>query len=160
MLATYLFEYGWENIKRDSRKFIELIKALIRYCYFMGSTTTVKFRMYEYIKQITHKQEIGENRISDLNITRFDWVGTLRKGYALLAYYLTTNEPLSFYSIDQVYTQNDVKRYALSPLLRVTRFKPKSVASYEYVGCPSDNRTMIFLLSSEENEFLAILIPA
>ena len=112
VLATYLFEYGWENIKRDSRKFIELIKALIRYCYFMGSTTTVKFRMYEYIKQITHKQEIGENRISDLNITRFDWVGTLRKGYALLAYYLTTNEPLSFYSIDQVYTQNDVKRYA------------------------------------------------
>ena len=112
VLATYLFEYGWENIKKDSRKFIELIKALIRYCYFMGSTTTVKFRMYEYIKQITHKQEIGENRISDLNITRFDWVGTLRKGYALLAYYLTTNEPLSSYSIDQVYTQNDVKRYA------------------------------------------------
>ena len=112
VLATYLFEYGWENIKKDSRKFIELIKALIRYCYFMGSTTTVKFRMYEYIKQITHKQEIGENRISDLNITRFDWVGTLRKGYALLAYYLTTNEPLSSYSIDQVYTQNDVKKYA------------------------------------------------
>ncbi len=112
VLATYLFEYGWENIKKDSRKFIELIKALIRYCYFMGSTTTVKFRMYEYIKQITHKQEIGENRISDLNITRFDWVGTLRKGYTLLAYYLTTNEPLSSYSIDQVYTQNDVKRYA------------------------------------------------
>lgn len=112
VLATYLFEYGWENIKKDSRKFIELIKALIRYCYFMGSTTTVKFRMYEYIKQITHKQEISENRISDLNITRFDWVGTLRKGYALLAYYLTTNEPLSSYSIDQVYTQNDVKKYA------------------------------------------------
>lgn len=112
VLATYLFEYGWENIKKDSRKFIELIKALIRYCYFMGSTTTVKFRMYEYIKQITHKQEIGENRISDLNNTRFDWVGTLRKGYTLLAYYLTTNEPLSSYSIDQVYTQNDVKRYA------------------------------------------------
>jgi uncharacterized protein with ParB-like and HNH nuclease domain len=112
VLATYLFEYGWENIIKDSSQFIELIKALIRYCYFMGSTTTVKFRMYEYIKQITHKQEIGENRISDLNITRFDWVGTLRKGYALLAYYLTTKELLSSYSIDQVYTQNDVKRYA------------------------------------------------
>ena len=111
VLATFLFEYGLENTKKDNSKFIELIKALVRYCYFMGSTTTVKFRMYEYIKQITHKQEIGENRISGLEINRFDWVGTLRKGYALLAYYLTADEPLPFYSIDQVYTQNDVKRY-------------------------------------------------
>ena len=111
VLATFLFEYGLENTKKDNSRFIELIKALVRYCYFMGSTTTVKFRMYEYIKQITHKQEIGENRISGLEINRFDWVGTLRKGYALLAYYLTADEPLQFYSIDQVYTQNDVKRY-------------------------------------------------
>lgn len=111
VLATFLFEYGLEKTKKDNSKFIELIKALVRYCYFMGSTTTVKFRMYEYIKQITHKQEIGENRISGLEINRFDWVGTLRKGYALLAYYLTADEPLPFYSIDQVYTQNDVKRY-------------------------------------------------
>lgn len=111
VLATFLFEYGLENTKKDNSRFIELIKALVRYCYFMGSTTTVKFRMYEYIKQITHKQEIGENRISGLKINRFDWVGTLRKGYALLAYYLTADEPLPFYSIDQVYTQNDVKRY-------------------------------------------------
>ncbi len=111
VLATFLFEYGLENIKKDNSKFIKLIKALVRYCYYMGSTTTVKFRMYEYIKQITHKQEIGENKISGLEINRFDWVGTLRKGYALLAYYLTADEPLPFYSIDQVYTQNDVKRY-------------------------------------------------
>ena len=111
VLATYLFEYGLEDTKKDCTKFIELIKSLVRYCYYMGSTTTVKFRMYEYIKQITHKQEIGENRVSDLKITRFDWVGTLRRGYALLAYYLTSKEPLPFYSIDQVYTQNDVKRY-------------------------------------------------
>ena len=111
VLATFLFEYGLETIKKDNGKFIELIKALVRYCYFMGSTTTVKFRMYEYIKQITHKQEIGENRISGLDINRFDWVGTLRKGFALLAYYLRVDEPLPFYSIDQVYTQNDVKRY-------------------------------------------------
>lgn len=111
VLATFLFEYGLENIKNNNSKFIELIKALVRYCYFMGSTTTVKFRMYEYIKQITHKQDIGENRISGLDVSRFDWVGTLRKGYALLAYYLTTEEPLPFYSIDQVYTQNDVQRY-------------------------------------------------
>lgn len=111
VMATYLFENGLENIQKDNGKFIELIKALVRYCFFMGSTTTVKFRMYEYIKQITHKQEIGGNRIPDLNITRFDWVGTLRKGYALLAYYLTAKDPLPFYSIDQVYTQNDVKRF-------------------------------------------------
>lgn len=112
VLATYLFEYGWENIKKDSGKFIELIKVLIRYCYYMGSTTTVKFRMYEYIKQITHKQEIDEYKIPDFNTARFDWVGTLRKGYTLLAYYLTVDKSLSSYSIDQVYTQNDVKRYA------------------------------------------------
>lgn len=111
VLATYLFVYGLEDIKKDPSQFIELIKALVRYCYYMGSTTTVKFRMYEYIKQITHKQEIGENKIANLDISRFDWVGTLRKGYTLLAYYLTVKEPLSSYSIDQIYTQNDIKKY-------------------------------------------------
>lgn len=111
VLATYLFVYGLEDIIKDPSQFIELIKALVRYCYYMGSTTTVKFRMYEYIKQITHKQEIGENKIASLDISRFDWVGTLRKGYTLLAYYLTVKEPLSSYSIDQIYTQNDIKKY-------------------------------------------------
>ena len=111
VLATYLFVYGLEDIKKDPSQFIELIKALVRYCYYMGSTTTVKFRMYEYIKQITHKQEIGEYKIANLDISRFDWVGTLRKGYTLLAYYLTVKEPLSSYSIDQIYTQNDIKKY-------------------------------------------------
>lgn len=111
VLSTYLFEKGVESVEEDSRKFVELIKALVRYCYFMGSTTTVKFRMYEYIKQIANGQKIGENRINDLNITRFDWVGQLRRGYTLLAYYLTAEKPLPYYSIDQVYTQYDVKRY-------------------------------------------------
>lgn len=111
VLATYLFENGVDTVEKDSEKFLELIKALVRYCYFMGSTTTVKFRIYEYIKQIANGQDIGNNRISELNISRFDWVGQLRRGYALLAYYLTAEEPLQFYSIDQVYTQADVKKY-------------------------------------------------
>lgn len=111
VLATYLFENGVDTVEKNSKKFLELIKALVRYCYFMGSTTTVKFRIYEYIKQIANGQDIGNNRISELNISRFDWVGQLRRGYALLAYYLTAEEPLQFYSIDQVYTQADVKKY-------------------------------------------------
>ena len=112
VLSTYLFEYGVDEVEKDNRKFVELIKAIVRYCYYMGSTTTVKFRMYEYIKQITNGQDIGENRISSLDISRFDWLGQLRKGYTLLAYYITAHESLPYYSIDQIYTQADVKRWA------------------------------------------------
>lgn len=111
VLATYLFENGVEEVEKDSHKFIELMKSLVRYCYFMGSTTTVKFRMYEYIKLIANGKDIEENRISDFDVSRFDWVGQLRKGYALLAYYLTTKDPLPYYSIDQIYTQADVQRW-------------------------------------------------
>lgn len=111
VLSTYLFENGVDAVEKDSRKFVELMKALVRYCYFMGSTTTVKFRMYEYIKLIANGQDVNDNRINDLNISRFDWVGQLRRGYALLAYYLTTDTPLPYYSIDQIYTQADVKRF-------------------------------------------------
>lgn len=111
VLSTYLFENGVESVENDECKFVELMKALVRYCYYMGSTTTVKFRMYEYIKLIANGQDIGENRIQDLNISRFDWVGQLRRGYALLSYYLIAEEPLPYYSIDQIYTQADVKRF-------------------------------------------------
>lgn len=111
VLGTYLFVNGVDSIDYSTDKFVELMKALVRYCYYMGSTTTVKFRMYEFIKQIANGQEIGENRIIGLDISRFDWVGQLRRGYALLAYYLRAKEPLPYYSIDQVYTQVDVKRY-------------------------------------------------
>lgn len=111
VLSTYLFEKGVDSVEKDNYQFVELMKALVRYCYYMGSTTTVKFRMYEYIKQIANGQDISDNRISELNISRFDWVGQLRRGYALLAYYLTTESPLPFYSIDQIYTQADIKRY-------------------------------------------------
>ena len=111
VLTTYLFEKGVETVEHNSTQFVELMKAIVRYCYFMGSTTTVKFRLYEYIKQIANGQDIGENRISELDISRFDWVGQLRKGYTLLAYYLTAKTPLPYYSIDQIYTQADVKRW-------------------------------------------------
>lgn len=111
VLGTYLFVNGVDSIDYANDKFVELMKALVRYCYYMGSTTTVKFRMYEFIKQVANGQEIGENRIIGLDISRFDWVGQLRRGYALLAYYLRAKEPLPYYSIDQVYTQVDVKRY-------------------------------------------------
>lgn len=114
VLSTYLFVNGVDCVDKASARFVELMKALVRYCYFMGSTTTVKFRMYEYIKQVANGQEIGENRISGLDISRFDWVGQLRRGYALLAYYLRAKEPLPYYSIDQVYTQADIKRYVPS----------------------------------------------
>lgn len=111
VLGTYLFVNGVDSIDDADDKFVELMKALVRYCYYMGSTTTVKFRMYEYIKQVANGQEIEENRIIGLDISRFDWVGQLRRGYALLAYYLIAKEPLPYYSIDQVYTQVDIKRY-------------------------------------------------
>ncbi len=111
VLGTYLFVNGVESVDDANSKFVGLMKALVRYCYYMGSTTTVKFRMYEYIKQVANGQEIGENRIIGLDISRFDWVGQLRRGYALLAYYLIAKEPLPYYSIDQVYTQVDIKRY-------------------------------------------------
>ncbi len=56
-LVVFLVIYKNEGI--NVSKLIDFLKNLIRYAYFQGSTTTIKFEIYNIIKDVCAKKEIN-----------------------------------------------------------------------------------------------------
>ena len=105
-IIVYLYYHGVET-ESEKRLFIEFLKSLIRYCFFMGSTTSVKFNIYNMIKIIANRGEIDAN-YKELHPDYFTHLGRLQNGYALLAYYLETGKeiPVKF-TIDKIVNLRD-----------------------------------------------------
>ncbi len=101
-VVTYLFENGF-NI---DNKLITFFKSLVRYVYFQGSTTTVKFEIYTIIKQVSNQQRINEY-LKDVSLEFFDYLGRLKYGYTLLAFYLKQETSLNTYNIDKLINLKD-----------------------------------------------------
>lgn len=101
--VNYFFVNGFE-ITLELQLFL---KSLIRYVYFHGSTTYVKFEIYSIIKQVSAKQTIN-NYYKDINHGFFNTLGRLKYGYALLAFYLENEVALSVYNIDKIITFKDI----------------------------------------------------
>ena len=102
---VYLFHNGFE----DEEHLIETLKRIVRYCYFRGSTTYVKYEVYNMICQISQKKMIDEYYQSEIGKDYFDYMGRLKYGYALLAVYL--EEPIALssgYEYDRLLTTRDV----------------------------------------------------
>ena len=102
---VYLFHNGFE----DEEHLIETLKRIVRYCYFRGSTTYVKYEVYNMICQISQKKMIDEYYQSEIGKDYFDYMGRLKYGYALLAVYL--EEPIALssgYEYDRLLTTKDV----------------------------------------------------
>lgn len=55
-IVNYLYVYGWAE--EDNNKFVTFLKSLVRYIYYKGSTTTIKFEIYNIIKQVSNKVNI------------------------------------------------------------------------------------------------------
>ena len=104
-IVAYLFHNGFEM----ECNLIQLLKNLIRYVYHIGSTTTVKFEIYNIIKHIMHNEAIDDyitmNDIDD----KLNYHPRLRKGFALLVYYLQEGKVLSDYSYDKILSYKDVE---------------------------------------------------
>lgn len=104
-IVTFLFERGLNN----ESELIVLLKSLIRYVYFSGSTTTVKFEIYNIVKSICNSEptkSYAKERDSD---TKLIIHSRLRKGFALLYYYLRGNQALSSYTYDKVLTYKELQ---------------------------------------------------
>ncbi|KPH15129.1 DUF262 domain-containing protein [Chryseobacterium sp. ERMR1:04] len=101
-IVNYLFV----NDIKINPSFIDFIKSLVRYIYYQGSTTSVKFEIYNIIKQISFKQEIN-NYYQDVPFNLFDYLGRLKKGFSLLAFYLLYPKAISSYNVDRIVTLKD-----------------------------------------------------
>ncbi len=93
----------------DNKESLEnfLIK-LVRYVYYKGSTTSVKFEIYNIIRNVCLDYEISSYTY-EVSENDFNYSGSLKNAYALLAFYLTRDKSLSEYSIDKLLTYKDEK---------------------------------------------------
>lgn len=105
-IVNYLFV----NDLKINEKFENFLKSIIRYTYFQGSTATVKFEIYNIIRQTSLNLEIADYFRNDINEGYFDYLGRLKKGFALLAFYLDQNESLSSYNVDKIVNLKDEKQ--------------------------------------------------
>lgn len=102
-IITYLFKYGFSNEK----KLIHVLKAVVRYSYFMGSTSSVKFGIYIIIKQISFGEYVRDYFQDDVEFEQFNYLGRLKYGYALLAHYLEDPICIPDYETDRLLTLRD-----------------------------------------------------
>jgi len=103
-VIVYLF-YKKSYIELE---FNEFLKSLVRYIYYKGSTTKIKFEIYNIIKIISKGLQIDNYFQEKVTKEYFDYLGGLKNGYALLAYYLKNDILISF-SIDKIITSKDEK---------------------------------------------------
>lgn len=104
-VLVYLFHHGFD----DEERLIKELKAIVRYCYQRGSTTYVKYEIYNMIKQISQDKPVSSYYTNSINSENLDYLGRLKYGYALLAHYL--EEPTGIqadYSVDRLLSSRDL----------------------------------------------------
>lgn len=106
-IVTYMFVNGAPSLDYD--KFTDFLKRLARYSYLMGTTTTVKFEIFNIIKRISqHEKELIPDSVFK-PLTSLDFPTKLRKGFALMAYYLSRGILLGECVLDKIISPSDIK---------------------------------------------------
>ncbi len=101
---VYLFHHGFD----DEERLLKVLKAIVRYCYQRGSTTYVKYEIYNMIKQISQDKPLDTYFTNAITGDNLDSLGRLKYGYALLAHYLEA--PIAIqanYTADRLLSSRD-----------------------------------------------------
>jgi len=109
LLVVYLFVSLKESNKIDEEKLIKFLTKVIRYTYYQGATTRIKFDIYNMIKDVSHGREIDSYEQKEVTERYFDYLGALKHGYALLAFYLQEDKALLTYNVSKIITYKDWK---------------------------------------------------
>ena len=110
-IVVYMFYHGVET-EEEQKKFVTFLQSLVRYCFYMGSTTSVKFTIYNMIKVIANGGEV-DAYYQDVSPDYFSYLGRLQYAYALLAFHLDSGEPIPVrYSVDKIVNQRDVEYFS------------------------------------------------
>lgn len=98
-IYVYLFmnakfdNYNLITANLDIDRFISLVKELVRYAYYTGSTSKIKYDIYKAIVKISHNEtykfQLDEKFFSETSLSYF---GLIKKGVILLTMYLDANQ--------------------------------------------------------------------
>lgn len=101
-IVNYLFV----NTNYNIYDFCDFLISLVRYVYSLGATTNVKFEIYKIIVRTSRGQSIDSYFLSS-EIDDFNQYKMLRKGYALLAYYLDGGNLMEKHWYDKLLSNSD-----------------------------------------------------
>lgn len=105
-IVNYLFV----NSNYETLAFQDFLIRLIRYSYSLGATTNVKFEIYKLISKTSKGLPIDDYFLP-FPMEDFNHYKMLRKGYALLAYYLCGGKLMEKFWYDKLLINSD--RYSL-----------------------------------------------
>lgn len=105
-LVVYLFK----TQQRDDDDLLDIAKNLVKFAYTIGSTSRIKHDIYPIIISIMHGDKFSFNEPS-YSSESFIFVGTMRKPYVLLSFYLEERSKAIYpYYIDRVLLLRDKER--------------------------------------------------
>ena len=94
--------------EEEKKDFVDFLKSLVRYCFSMGSTTTIKFYIYNIIKVLANKGKVEPSYVFYVTPDLFTHLGRLQNAFALLAFHLDSGEPIPVkYTIDKIVNLRD-----------------------------------------------------
>lgn len=90
---------------------ISFLKKILRYCYYRGSTMSVKFEIYNIIYKVASGQDIDNYLVKNVDEWMWNNPGRLRKGLTLLAFYLSSPNQTAIdnYRVDKIIKTVDLK---------------------------------------------------
>jgi aryl carrier-like protein len=109
-----IFVYLFVHINQlDEKHFLKFMQNIVRYSYFQGSTSRIKFEIFHIITKISHKEEY-EYYPKNISESHFEYLGKLKNAYILLGTYLNEQQnPIYPYYFDKVI--NNFDRNNLEP---------------------------------------------
>lgn len=103
--------YLYFNKSASDDELIAFLKKVLRYCYYRGSTMSVKFEIYNIIYKVASGQDIDNYQVKAVDEWMWNNPGRLRKGLTLLAFYLKYPSQVAVenYRVDKIIKTVDMK---------------------------------------------------
>ncbi len=103
-----LFVYFYENGLETDKKLINFSRELVKYIYYQGATTKIKFNLFEINSSIVKNDLKDFSHSINVVDSDFDYFGQLKKGFALLSLYLNTNQEAIYpYYVNRIINSRD-----------------------------------------------------
>lgn len=89
---------------------IGFLKKILRYCYYRGSTMSVKFEIYNIIYKVATDLPVDDYLVKNIDSWMWNTPGRLRKGLSLLAFYLKNPNQVAVknYKVDKIIKSIDM----------------------------------------------------
>jgi uncharacterized protein with ParB-like and HNH nuclease domain len=119
-LIIYMFKNGYINHQEPN--LVSFAKNLVRFCYFKGSTTSIKNNIYKLTVDIMQNDNFNYIYYpKEYETRKYDYLGKLYKGFGLLNIYINQD-------IKPIYP------YKIKRLKSMTKYKYPNYTNYSHIG--------------------------